>query len=106
MTTHHNLDSSRDASDAHVETAGAFDIRIFIGALIGIYGAVLLVLGLFFFDATTAEKTGGMNANLWAGLAMVAFAIAMAVWAKADPIHMIVRDNEPGAEVEKDIAAL
>ncbi len=93
-------------SDAHVETAGAFDIRMFIGLLIGIYGAVLLVLGMFFFDATTAQKTDGMNANLWSGIAMLAFAIAMAMWAKLDPIRMVVRDNEPGAEEPKDIAAL
>lgn len=93
-------------SDAHVETAGAFDIRMFIGALIGLYGAVLLVLGLFFFDAAASQKTDGMNANLWAGIIMLAFAIAMAVWAKLDPIRMVVRDNEEGAEVEKDIAAL
>lgn len=101
-----NNASANIPGDAHVETAGAFDIRIFIGLLIGIYGLVLTVLGLFFFDSVAAEKTDGMNANLWAGLAMLVFAAAMVLWAKLNPIRMVVSDNEPGAEEKKDIAAL
>ena len=33
------------APDRHVETAGAFDIRRFIGALTGLYGVILTLLG-------------------------------------------------------------
>jgi hypothetical protein len=94
------------ASDSHVQTAGAFDIRIFIGSLIGIFGVVLTLLGLFAFDAAAAEKTGGLNANLWAGLTMILAAIVFFAWTKLQPIRMIVRDNEPGAEEPQDIAGV
>jgi len=93
------------APDRHVETAGAFDIRRFIGALTGLYGVILTLLGLFAFNPDEAAKTDGLNANLWAGLALIVFSAAFFVWAKLDPIRMIVQENEPGAEDGKDIAA-
>jgi len=66
-------------------TAGAFDIRIIIAVLIGVYGIVLVVLGLFASTEEELAKTGGMNINLWAGVGMVLAAIAFAVWAKLKP---------------------
>lgn len=91
---------------AHVETVGAFDIRTMIGALIGLFGAILTVLGLVAFTAAEAAKTGGVNANLWSGLAMLAVAAAFLLWARLEPIRIVVRDNEPGAEEPHDIQAL
>lgn len=91
---------------AHVETVGAFDIRTMIGALIGLFGAILTVLGLVAFTAAEAAKTGGVNANLWSGLAMLAVAAAFLLWARLGPIRIVVRDNEPGAEEPHDIQAL
>ena len=46
-------------------TAGAFDIRNIIGGLIGVYGVILTVMGIF--GDQERDKTGGVNANLWAG---------------------------------------
>ena len=60
--------------------AGAFDVRNVIAALIGFYGLVLVLLGLFADSAADRERTGDVNANLWAGLAMLVFA-AMIVFA-------------------------
>lgn len=91
---------------AAVRTAGAFDIRNFIGSLLGLFGLVLLTMGLFAFTPAEAAKTGGVNANLWAGLSMVIVGILFIVWTKLDPIRMIVRENEDGAEEPRDIAAL
>lgn len=91
---------------AHVETVGAFDIRTMIGALIGLFGAILTVLGLVAFTAVEAAKTGGVNANLWSGLVMLAVAAAFLLWARLEPIRIVVRDNEPGAEEPHDIQAL
>ena len=93
-------------ADATVQTAGAFDIRNFIGTLLGLFGLILVIMGLVAFTPDEAAKTEGMNANLWAGLAMLVVGVLFMVWTKLDPIRMVVRDNEPGAEEPKDIAAL
>ena len=66
------------------KTAGAFDIRNIIGALLGIYGVVLLLAGLF-LDKEEA-KTGGVNANLWTGLALAVASAVFLVWARLRPI--------------------
>ena len=99
----HAPDSEGGGSGKHVELAGAFDIRTFIGALIGLFG---LLTGLFGFSPEEAAKTGGVNANLWAGIAMIVFAALFAVWSKVDPIRFVVQDNAEGAEEERDFAAL
>ena len=48
--------------------AGAFDIRNVIGGLIGVYGIILTVMGVFDLGD---NGTGDAGANLWAGLAML-----------------------------------
>ncbi|HCB03526.1 MAG TPA: hypothetical protein PLZ93_14750 [Nocardioides sp.] len=65
------------------QTAGALDIRNIIGGLIGAYGVILLLMGLF--GDKEYDKTGDVNANLWAGLAMVIFAAAFLIWAWVRP---------------------
>jgi membrane-bound ClpP family serine protease len=75
-----NLDDN-DTGRRH--TAGAFDIRNVIGGLLGIYGVVLLVLGLVSDD--TGEHTGDLNANVWAGIALIVVATAFIVWARVRP---------------------
>lgn len=64
-------------------TAGLFDIRNMIALLIGIYGLILLYEG--FFGNPAFDRTGGVNANLWAGLGLVVVAAVMAIWAKLRP---------------------
>ena len=65
-------------------TAGALDIRNIIGALLGVYGVILLLMGLF--GDQQSEKTGDVNANLWAGLALIVVAAVFLVWARLKPI--------------------
>lgn len=65
-------------------TAGAFDIRNIIGSLLGIYGVILLAMGLF--ADTAAEKTGDVNANLWAGLALLVVGVGFMLWARVRPV--------------------
>ena len=74
----------RDGGRKH--TAGAYDVRVFIAGLIGFYGIVLVVMGLFADTADDRAKTGDVNANLWAGLVMVVVAIAFAVWTRMRPV--------------------
>jgi hypothetical protein len=74
--------SHEDGSEKH--TAGALDIRNIIGGLIGTYGVILVLMGLF--ADKQLDKTGDVNANLWAGLAMLAFGAAFLLWAWLRPI--------------------
>jgi hypothetical protein len=66
------------------KTAGALDIRNIIGMLLSVYGVILLIMGIFFDPET--EKTGGTNANLWAGLALLAVGLGFLAWARIRPI--------------------
>ena len=53
---------------------GLFDIRIIIGGLIGIYGIILVITGLFTGD-TQIDKSDGLNINLVGGICMVVAAL-------------------------------
>ena len=66
--------------------AGAFDVRNVIAALIGFYGVVLVIVGIVDRSAEALEKAGGVNANLWAGVAMIVVAAAFALWSRLRPI--------------------
>jgi hypothetical protein len=79
-------EAARDTADAAPPRAGAFDIRNVIAGLIGCYGVVLVALGLVADDPAARDKTGDVNANLWAGLGMVGFAVAFVVWARLRPV--------------------
>lgn len=65
--------------------AGLFDIRVIIGALIGIYGVILVIASLFTSDSQMA-KANGLNINLYAGLGMLLAGIGFALWARLRPI--------------------
>ena len=67
-------------------TAGAYDVRTVIAGLIGLYGIVLTVLGLVDYSEADRAKTGDVNANLWAGIVMIAVALVFALWLKLRPI--------------------
>ena len=86
--------SSATHEPGEKKAAGAFDVRNVIAALIGFYGVVLVVVGLVDNGEEALSKAGGVNANLWVGLAMVAFALAFAVWARLRPI--VVASPETG----------
>lgn len=80
-------------------TAGLFDVRNIIAALMGIYGVVLFIMGLVNFTADDKRKADDVNLNLWCGLGMFIFAVLMALWAYLRPI---VVDE---VELERDKAA-
>ena len=66
--------------------AGAFDVRTFIAMLIGIYGVVLVVMGLLATSDVDLEKSGGWNVNLWAGIGMIVVAALFQAWAMLRPV--------------------
>ncbi len=65
-------------------TAGLLDIRNIIGALLGLYGVILTLLGIL--ADPQDEKTGGVNANLWAGIALLVAGSIFIAWAKLRPV--------------------
>ena len=75
-------DTTDTSSKPH--KAGVFDIRNIIGALMAIYGVILTLAGLL--GEHEPEKTGGVNANLWTGLALLAVGAIFIGWARLKPI--------------------
>jgi hypothetical protein len=67
-------------------SAGAYDVRLVIAGLIGFYGIVLVLVGLFGETDANRERTGDVDANLWSGIVMVAFALAFLLWTRLRPI--------------------
>jgi drug/metabolite transporter (DMT)-like permease len=78
-------------------TAGALDIRNIIGGLLGVYGVILVLMGLF--ADKELDKTGDVNANLWAGLALVVVSAVFLVWAWMRPI--VVPDHVESADSDR-----
>ncbi len=62
-----------------------FDIRNIIGALLGIYGVVLVIVS-FGTSSSDREKVSGVNANLWVGIGLLLFAAFFITWAYLRPI--------------------
>jgi drug/metabolite transporter (DMT)-like permease len=65
-----------------------FDLRWIIALLFGIYGVVLLVLGIGFETDADRVKTGGFNVNLWVGIGMLVFTAFFVVWALVRPVKV------------------
>ncbi len=72
-------------------TAGALDIRNIIGGLLAVYGVILTVTGLVADPET--DKTGGVNANLWAGLVLVGVGLGFLLWVRLRPV--VVPESTP-----------
>src|SRR4051812_42301024 len=76
--------SEKSDTAAAPRKAGAFDVRNIIGALMGVYGVILTLAGIF--ADPELEKTGGVNATLWTGLALIVVAALFIGWARLKPI--------------------
>jgi hypothetical protein len=68
--------------------ARAFDIRMIIALLIGVYGLVLTILGLAFTTDDELRKAAGVNINLWAGIGMLVLAAGFLVWSLVRPLRV------------------
>jgi predicted MFS family arabinose efflux permease len=65
-------------------SAGAMDVRNVIGSLLLVYGVILTIMGLVGDKAL--DKTGNINANLIAGIALLVVGGIFAAWARLKPI--------------------
>jgi hypothetical protein len=78
---------TRDLDEqAASRAANRFDIRRIIGGLFGLYGIVLVAVGLL-GSHHIKVKASGININLWTGLGMLVVAALMIGWALARPVR-------------------
>ena len=73
---------------------GAFDIRFVIGGLLGVYGLILILLGLFHASEEELAKGDGFNVNLWGGIGMLVVAVAFVGWARWRPLVVAVPKDD------------
>jgi len=76
--------------------AGLGDLRNIIGGLLFVYGVILTVMGIF--GDKELDKTGDVNANLWAGLALLVAGGAFLLWARLRPLVVPERQDDGADE--------
>jgi hypothetical protein len=87
------MSDSTPESGSGPRKAGAFDIRNIIGALMGLYGVILVLAGLL--GEHEPDKTGGVNANLWTGIGLLVVAVVFFGWSRLRPIVVPEDVDEP-----------
>ena len=90
-------------SQPRARKAGAFDIRLIIALLVGVYGVILTIMGAAFTSDEEIAKAAEVNINLWAGIGMLVVAAVFVLWAKLRPLVVPVEpesDDTPAAAGE------
>ena len=87
--------STSSDGDKREHKAGIFDIRTFIGALLGIYGVILTITGIFATSDSQLAKTDQFNINLTAGILMIVTAAFFIGWARARPVVVPKKREDP-----------
>ena len=88
----HPSDSAAE-EPVKVRSAGALDIRSIIGGLIGLYGLILVAVGLWFTDADDKKKADGENLNLMVGIGLIVFAVIFLGWVILRPLRVPVPEE-------------
>ncbi|ANY10297.1 hypothetical protein AFB00_22360 [Pseudonocardia sp. HH130630-07] len=71
-----------------------FDLRSVIALLFGVYGLVLLIMGIVSGnDPENLAKTGGTNLNLDTGIAMLVVGALFVLWVYLRPLKVPGRDE-------------
>lgn len=89
-------DENSAGADAPVSSTAAklFDLRSVIALLFGVYGIVLLIMGLVSGnDPANLEKTGGTNLNLDTGIAMLIIGALFVLWVRLRPLRIPSADT-------------
>jgi hypothetical protein len=89
--------------DEHDASSTLFDLRYLIGGLFTFYGVLLIIASFFVSNA----KSGGIDIDLWLGLAMLILGVIFLLWARMRPLRIEGRsalaEAEAGAEAtERD----
>ena len=69
--------------------ARLFDVRYVIGGLLGLYGVVLVIVGILDGPDEIA-RAAGIAVNLWTGIALVVVAAFFLTWATLRPLGIEV----------------
>lgn len=87
MSRTQNNSTVKATVSAGKKKAGAFDIRNAIGAMLGLYGIILLLSWLFLDPGVNPETNVAKEPtyNLYSGIALLLFAIVFYAWAKLRP---------------------
>ena len=87
-----------ETQNAGRHTAGLFDIRNVIGALMGCYGIILTIMS--FAGDKALDKTGGIDANLIGGIVLIVIGVVFIAWSYLRPTYVPDADSaaEPAAE--------
>lgn len=88
--------TEHDAPAPRSRRAGAFDIRTIIALLFGIYGVVLLIMGIGFTSEADIQRAAGVNINLWVGIGLVVVAALFVAWARWRPVVVPAETSESG----------
>jgi uncharacterized membrane protein len=78
--------TAADSDGGTPRRAGVFDIRTFIATLLGIYGVVLVLMGIFSTSNYDLRRADDINVNLWAGIALVVASALLVTWARLRPL--------------------
>ena len=89
-------ENTADVSEEQVERAtNLLDVRKIIGGLLGVYGVILLLAGIFGSDADK-DKAAGVNVNLWVGLALLIACAVFWGWALNRPLSQELSERDGG----------
>ena len=100
-TASHASDNAGKPASGEKHTAGAYDVRTVIAGLIGFYGIVLTIMGIVDNNEADRAKTGDVNANLWAGIAMIVVAVLFAAWLKLRPVVIDPKTVDDAEDINK-----
>jgi len=84
---------SEQENETNVVSAGAFDVRSIIGGLLGLYGVILVITGLWFTDSAEKAKVDGENLNLMVGIGLIVFAVLFIGWVVLRPLKVPVPEE-------------
>ncbi|WP_020657318.1 hypothetical protein [Amycolatopsis benzoatilytica] len=78
--------------------AGAFDIRLIIALLLGVYGVILTIMGAGFTSDADLKKAADVNINLWSGIGLLAATAVFVLWAVLRPLAVPETKEESPVE--------
>ena len=82
-------DDRTGEAPASTSASSLFDLRSVIAVLFGVYGIVLLIMGLVSgTDPANLAKTGGSNLNLETGIGMLVIGALFVVWTLTRPLKL------------------